>query len=410
MPDLEVSLATSMRSINKAEWDSLASSSGWPLVSWGYLALLEESGSIRSETGWHALHILVRRKGKLVAAAPFYIKTHSWGEYVFDFGLAKAAENAGVPWYPKLVGAIPATPCPAWRVLTAVDENPEELEAMVINASEKLARKMGLSGVHILWPDAHTADSLARARDCAEGTWTRWAHQAFLWTDSGYGDFPGFLNSLSKNMRRNIRRERESIRSRGIETRILRAEEAKRRPRLLESMADLYEAHNARFGPWAAKFLTREFFTKLPEYLAEGWAIGAAFEPVSADGSDAEKQPEMLALSFLFEGHDRLYGRFWGARRDVPNLHFELCYYLTIEYALERGIGSFDPGMGSPHKARRGFRPIDAPSFHNIFDARLAALTKRALREASAAELAEIEELNRELPYKRCPGPVSGRR
>jgi uncharacterized protein len=391
----EVAFAQAMAEIDRGEWDALAAQTGSPLLSWGFLALLEASGSMTAETGWQGAHLLVRKDRRLVAAAPFYVKDHSWGEFVFDFGFAEAAEGAGLAWYPKLVGAIPATPAPAWRVLCAEGEDEYELTALVLGAADTAAREAGLAGLHVLWPDARTVGLL---RDRAGGPggdprWAEWSHQVFLWSDSGYGDFAGYLDSFSKNMRRNVRRERESVAVAGVSTLMIRPEEARRYPGLLDAMADLYESHNAKFGPWAARFLTREFFTMLPDYMSEGWTIAAAFE---AGGRDP------VALAFFLEGRDRLYGRFWGARREIPGLHFELCYYLPIEYALARGIRSFDPGMGSPHKARRGFRSVDAPSFHRPFEPRLMALMDRVLPEANASELAEIEALNEELPFKKA--------
>jgi uncharacterized protein len=424
----ELSFASRFSEIDRAEWDELAAPTGTPLLSWGFLALLEASGSMTPETGWQGAHLLVRDGGRLVAAAPFYVKAHSWGEFVFDFGFAEAAESAGLAWYPKLVGVVPATPAPAWRVLCAPGEDEGALTELALEAAETAARSAGLAGVHVLWPEEGTAGILrglagrprastrrprggAGAGAAAKARWAEWSHQAFLWTDPGCGDFAGYLDSFSKNMRRNVRREREAVADAGISTRMIRAEEARARPGLLESMADLYESHNAKFGPWAAKFLTREFFTMLPDYLGEGWTIAAAFyggaaavPRGAADGavrSAAFEAAEPVALAFFLEGRDRLYGRFYGARDEVPGLHFELCYYLPIEYALARGIRSFDPGMGSPHKARRGFRSIDAPSFHKPFEPRLAALMERVLPEANASEREEIEALNEELPFKK---------
>jgi len=409
-----------MADIPREEWDALAAPYGNPLLLWGFLALLEASGSMTPQTGWTGAHALVRAGGDLVAAAPFYIKTHSWGEFVFDFQFAEVAQRVKTEWYPKLVGMVPATPAPAWRVLVRADlrgVSGEEgrLTLAVLEAAADAASEAGLAGLHILWPETQAAAILrgaaavpapARLRGSARGrgdgaSWAEWEHQAFLWSDEGYGDFEGYLDSFSKNMRRNVRRERQSVADSGVVTRMIGAEEAGARPGLLETMADLYESHNDKFGPWAAKFLERDFFLRLPEFLPRGWALSAAFERSSAGVAGAEGEP--VALAFLLEGQDRLYGRFWGARREVPGLHFELCYYLPIEYALSKGIGSFDPGMGSPHKARRGFHSILAPSFHRPFDSRLAGLMKRVLPDFNAEERAQVAALDEELPFKRSP-------
>jgi predicted N-acyltransferase len=175
-------------------------------------------------------------------------------------------------------------------------------------------------------------------------------------------------------------------------------------------MADYYERTNAKFGPWAAQFLPRAFFELAPRYLGPYARFSAAFYAngheagaAGAARSAGVAGEEPLALALLMEGGGRLWGRYWGAREDLPGLHFDICYYRPIAYAIERGLESFDPGMGGDHKARRGFKAVVAASLHRVFDRRLAALFGRALKEASAAEEAFAAELNRELPFKARP-------
>ncbi|HRY53467.1 MAG TPA: GNAT family N-acetyltransferase [Spirochaetia bacterium] len=392
---LALAIEPGMAGIGREEWDALLEPADRPLLSWGFLALLEESGSIVPEAGWTALHFLARRAGRLVAAAPFYARTGSWGDFVFDFEIAQAAEAAGAAYYPKLVGAVPATPAPAWRPLVAPGEDRPALEALLLSAAEQAARKAGFGALQLSWPDPDFAQRvLARTAGASPvgRRWRAWGHQAFLWRDSGYGDFAGYLAAFSKNMRRNVGRERAAVAAAGLETRILGPAEAG--PAVLARMADLYESHNDKFGPWAARFLTRDFFLRLPEFLDGGWALAAA--------SEGGGPP--LALAFLLEGPERLYGRHWGSGREIPGLHFELCYYKPLEYALERGIGSFDPGMGSPHKAARGFASLVVPSLHLAFDRRVDALLAAVLPEASAEAEREAALLNGMLPFKRGPG------
>lgn len=393
MSDLMPSFAASMREVDRAEWDALALPSSSPLLSWGFLSLLEESGSVSPDTGWTPAHLLLRRGGRLVAAAPFYLRGDSWGDFVFDFELAEAAESLRAPYYPKLVGMVPATPVPAWKVLVAEGEDEAALSALVLAAAEETARASGLAGLQLNWIDP-AFEPLVRG----SGRFFEWSHQGFLWRDGdaagrSYGDFPGYLAAFSKNMRRNVLREREGLAAAGIESRVLGAREAAATPGLLTRMADFYEATNDKFGPWAARFLSRDFFLRLPEFLPEGWLLSAGHERGAPLG-------EPLGLAFLLEGEERLYGRYWGAARPEPGLHFELCYYRPIEYALERGLSSFDPGMGSEHKARRGFRSVLSPSFHLAFDRRVAALLKRYLPLASEEAAAEAKALDRELPFK----------
>jgi predicted N-acyltransferase len=394
MAGYEATIVEGMGAVDRNEWDSLAKPYGNPFLSWGLLALLEDSSSICAETGWSPIHILLRKAGRLVAAAPFYIKSHSMGEFVFDMEFAHIAKQAGLPWYPKIVGMVPATPAPAWRVLTAEGEDTSLLALTVIRAAEDAARRAGLAGIHMLWPDEDTTDLLRKDAQ----RWVEWPHQAFMWKNRGFGDFDGWLATFSKNMRRNIGRERRGIAEAGFRTRMLGPGEVASTPGLLSRMADLYESHNDKFGPWAAKFLTRDFFLRLPEYLPSGWALAAGFDEAAAsDGSP-------VALAFLFEGRDRLYGRYYGVAEEIPGIHFDLCYYRPIEYAIEKRIGSFDPGMGSPHKARRGFESYLAPSFHRPFNSRFFRFMGEVMPEIAEAESAEVKALNLDLPFKHAQG------
>jgi predicted N-acyltransferase len=418
MADYELSIAQGMDRIDRTAWDSLLHEGDAPLLSHGLLSLLEESGSICPETGWTPAHFLLSEKSdngvegsgrKLVAAAPFYVKGDSWGEFVFDMELASIAERAGIAWFPKLVGMVPATPAPGWRVLMAPTAPGEErlpgeapvaaeadaapdLTRILLEGAEEAARQNGLAGIHVLWPHPSITGELRTLRSgkrTGSADFVEWSHQAFLWEDRGYGDFGGWLGSFSKNMRRNVLRERAALRAAGVESRIVGAEEATRDPKLLPLMSELYVSHNDKFGPWAARFLTEDFFLRLPEFLPGGWCLSVGYEG-----------GEPVAMAFLFEGKGRLYGRYYGARREIPFLHFELCYYRPLEYALDRGIPSFDPGMGSPHKARRGFASYSAPSFHRVFDPRMASFLAEAMPEVNRQEAEGIEALNGDLPYK----------
>ena len=388
--NIELEFVQGMAAIKREEWDALAAPYECPLLSWGFLALLEASGSICPETGWGPNHLLARRDGRLVAAAPFYLRSHSMGDFVFDFAFAQAAGELGIPYYPKLVGVVPATPSPVWRVLVAAGEDEEGLVALVIEAAAEAAKGAKLGGLHLLWVDPAAAPIVRNlVLPLAE-----WKHQTYLWTDPGFGDFSGYLGAFTKNMRRNVLRERSAVREAGIETRILEAGEVADRPSLLERMADFYEDTNGKFGPWGAKFLKREFFIRLPEFMGEGWILSAAF----AEGDESGLP---LGLAFLFRGRNRLWGRWWGSARFVDGLHFELCYYRPIEYALSRGIGSFDPGMGSEHKARRGFSSLLAPSFHYACDGRMRRLFEANLPHFNEEEAALARNLDADLPWKR---------
>ncbi len=381
----------------------LAKPLGNPLLSWGFLALLEDSGSVCPQRGWLPQHLELRRDGRLIAAAPFYIKAHSWGEFVFDQGFAQFAEGQGLPWYPKLVGMVPLSPCPAWRILCADAEDQNELEAIVLHAALERARELGLTGLHILWPqESWRPQSIAPAFSPKSGKvgaqagmpWRSWSHQSYLWENRAWTDYPAYLASLNANARRNILREGRGLAAAGVETRIVEADEAAGRPELLQVMADFYLDTNERFGPMSARFLEPDFFRRLPEYLASGWFLSAAFPK-------GQPLARPLGLALLFEGQDRLYGRYWGREKEEKGMHFELCYNLPIRRAIERGISSFDPGMGGDHKARRGFASALTDSFHIIFNPLLDDIFRRSVAQAAFEEGAWVESLNRELPWKK---------
>lgn len=386
---MEFVIRTSVKELEADSWNALNRASGdCPFLSWEFLALLEDSSAL-DEAGWRPLYAALYDGAGPVAAAPFYLCAGQEGQFTWDGGMEELARAYGLGWFPKLVGMVPFTPSPVWRVLTR-DAGPSptagapprgDAEALV-EAVEAFAREAGLSGLHLQWLDRGWA-TRAGAYGAA---WIAWRRQAYLWENRGYRDFPAYLSSLTKNMRRNVRREREGLRDLGLRTELVRAGDA---PSYWPLMGEYYARTNDKFGPWAARFLPARFFTLAPRYLASRALFSAAFAP------DAERP---VALALLFEGGSRLWGRYWGSAADVPGLHFQCCYYAPIEYAIGAGLSSFDPGMGGDHKARRGFRATMATSLHRVFDRRLARAFGRAVAEASAAEEAYAEELNRELP------------
>lgn len=361
-----------------------------PLLSWGYLALLEDSRSICPETGWNPAHLVARKNGKILAAAPMYVRTDSWGDYVFDFQFAEYAEKTGTRFYPRLVGTIPATPAAVWRILGA--EHDPSLARACLDAARATAIRSGLAGFNVLWTDPDYAPGvLAPDKKSVE-----WQHHYFRWENRGYRDIGDMLDSFSANMRRNVRRDREAVAGAGIETCMIHPKACP--PHYLELMAQYYDRTNDRFGIYAARFLNKKFFTMLPTYMESGWVLSAAFNKGDADPS---------ALAFLLESRQRLYGRFWGTRdmQDgaVPGLHFEVCFYTPMEYAIQQGIREFDPGMGSEHKARRGFTSFSCSSYHRPFDARMLALMAASLPAANRQTEQGIIELNKDLPFKKVP-------
>jgi len=371
-------------------------------MSRGFLSLLEDSGALE-QAGWTPAFALASRGNRLVACAPFYITATPTGQFTWDYGLEDVAAHYGTAWYPKLVGTVPFTPAPVWKVLA--DPAEPEATTFLLESMEETARSGGFSGLHLQWVDPVFASATALGEvassaapgsaaassvpELAQRSWIPWQRQVYRWENQGYADFSDFTSSFSKNMRRNVGRDRAAVAAAGIQTRVLAGNEVPLS--YWELMGKYYARTNDKFGPWAASFLPPAFFELAPGYIADQVRFSAAFR----QGKD---QP--LALALLFEGDEGLWGRYWGSESDEPGLHFDVCYYRPIEWAIERKLGFFDPGMGSHHKARRGFRALTVPGFHRVFDQRLAAVFRRAVREASKEEAAFADELNHDLPFK----------
>ena len=287
----------SIEEIGQQEWDALAGPLDTPILEWGWLQLLEASGSVCPRTGWTPRHLTLRSGGRLVAAAPLYVKTHSAGEFVYDYAWAEVAERLGLRYYPKLVGMSPATPALGYRFLVAPDQDEDEVTARLVAEIERYRAEQGLGGVSFLFADPAWADRLTRHGFLA------WRHQSFLWENEGFATFEDYLARFNTNQRRNIRRERRAVAEQGVRVLPVPGEEAP--ADWFPLMYRLYDRTNTQFGPWAARYLTRDFFLGLPR-----WRHRLLFMAAVRDG---ERQP--LAMSLLLRKGEGLLGRYWGASR-----------------------------------------------------------------------------------------------
>ena len=345
---LSLSFAPSMGHFDPRQWNALAKDAP-PFMRWEWLDLLETTGAVSPETGWQPAHCALYKSGRLAAAAPLYIKSHGQGEFVYDQLWAEAASRLGLPYYPKLVAASPFTPAAGYRFLTA--EGLPRLAAVraFLAAMDSLCQARGLTGLHILFTDDAFAARMEKL------TLTAWEHQGFIWTNQDYKSFQDFLTRFTAGGRKSIRRERERLRESGIRVEMVEGEDA---PESWFSLMYRYYADTSdKFGEWGCKFLPRGFFTGLADTFREHVVFSAGYLPGTADP---------VGLAVFIKGADTLYGRYWGAARDIPFLHFELCYYVPIEWAIARKIKYFDPGMGGEHKPRRGFDSRPVKSFHTF--------------------------------------------
>ncbi|MFP4643558.1 MAG: GNAT family N-acetyltransferase [Spirochaetales bacterium] len=378
----------SMRGIPADQWNRLAKPLATPLLEWEWLNVLEDSGSIAPQEGWHPHHITVWDADTLVAAAPLYIKTHSMGEFVFDFAWADVAHQIGARYYPKLVGMSPATPSDAFQIMTDPNRSDrEELFKTVVDATISFAQEQGLGGVAFNFIEPDLKPSFENRGFIA------WRHQSYEWINDGFSSFDDYLAGFTKNQRRNIRRERRSMEREGVDIRVLQGQELTHA--LFRRMSAYYELHNAQFGPWAAKFLNDQFFEQLGEVFRDRLAFVCAYHP--SFSTDRDKP---VAMAFLVVKGDLMLGRYWGAAEHIPDLHFNVCYYTPIEWAIEHGYRRFDPGMGSSHKVRRGFRAKSSYSMHRFLDERMYEIMVANIDRINSMENLHIGQLNAARPIK----------
>jgi hypothetical protein len=375
-----------MADVDPEDWNGLAEPRESPFLEWEWLWLMEASGSAVPRTGWTPRHLTVWRGRELIAAAPLYIKAHSEGEFVFDHAWADLAERLRVGYYPKLVGMSPFTPMIGYRFLTAAGFPQADLTAAMLAEIETLCRERGLSGASFLYADAGWAASLERAG------YSAWVHPSFAWINPGYAGFGDYLSGFNANQRRNIIRERRALDRRGI--RIDMVPGAEMPAGWLARMYAFYSRTNAKFGPWGCHYLTADFFARLKGRFSRRLVFAVA-RPEGGAG-------EPIGMSLLATKGDRLYGRYWGGQADVENLHFATCYYRPIEWAIERGIRRFDPGIGGGHKLRRGFRAVGNVSLHRFRDPLLRKVMERHIAEINRLTAEEIEAANREIPWRRA--------
>lgn len=361
---ITVRSARAVADVAAADWDRCAGSAN-PFVSHAFLTALEDSGSVTPEQGWAPTPLVAEHEGRVVGVAPAYLKGHSWGEYVFDQAWAQAWQRAGGRYYPKLLVAVPFSPVPGPRLLVAPDA-PPDTRAALVEGLTALARARRLSSVHALFlaePDRAAF---------AEAGWVLRAAFQFHWEDQGYGDFEGFLAAMTAHRRKDIRRERRLAAASGLRV------EALPGPAVSAStwgaVHRLYQAHADK--KWGNAYLGPDFFPLLGERLGERVLLLGAFD-----------RGELVAFALHLQGADTLYGRNWGAAREVPYLHFELCYYRAIDHALAHGLRRVEAGAQGEHKLQRGYLPVTTWSAHWLADRGFAA----AVADACARERAQVE-------------------
>jgi len=346
-----------------AAWDALCADTN-PFVSHAFLHALERSGCIRPDWGWQAHHLGLYENGRLRAAAPLYLKGNSHGEFVFDWSWASAWERAGGDYYPKLLNGVPYSPVPGPRLLAGNNEHTPDLQRALVEAMRSEADRLGLSSVHANFLQAGELAAFD------EG-WLARSDVQFHWHNHGYRHFPDFLAALSHKKRKNILHERKQVAASGL------AIEWRSGDTL--SRDEWQQVHALYTGTFDAKgnhaALTAAFFHELG-------ALGRTAQLALARAGES-----IVAMALFVRSDHVLYGRYWGASVDVPGLHFELCYYRGIDYAIANRLSRFEPGAQGEHKLARGFVPTRTHSRHYLQDPGFRAAVAVALaREAEAVD------------------------
>jgi len=370
----------SIAEISAREWNAVAGGD-YPFLRYEFLRGLEDTGCVTAKAGWQPCHALVRDKqGSVVAVLPLYLKSHSYGEYVFDWSWADAWQRNGLAYYPKLVSAIPFTPATGPRLCVSGNYTREHIWPIIAAAVKDMAKAKELSSWHVLFPEEIDTRMLEN-----EGMHQRTATQ-FHWFNQGFTSFEDFLSTFSSRKRKNLRRERKRVAEQGIALKTLIG------PEIGEEQWQLFHhfyQHTYAKRSGHGGYLSKEFFTHTAASMGEQVVMVLA-----------HLSGEAVAGALFFRSSDTLYGRYWGCLRDYDCLHFEACYYQGIEYCIANGLKKFDPGAQGEHKIQRGFRPVKTWSNHWIADPQFG----EAIADFTAQERTHIEQYMEQttamLPFK----------
>ena len=366
-----------MAEVPAADWDALGT--GDPFTTHRFLKALEDSGSVGQGTGWEPRHLLARQGGALVGAMPLYVKSHSQGEYIFDFNWADAYMRAGGAYYPKLQSAVPFTPATGPRLLAKTART----RAALIEGALQIAGQAGVSSFHI------TFCTKAEFELGGELGLMQRVTQQFHWVNDGYKSFDGFLNALSSRKRKNIRKERQSAQAFG--GRIITLTGDQIQPEHWDAFWRFYQDTGAR--KWGTPYLTRGFFDEAQAHLRDDILLVMA-----------ERNGRFVAGALNFIGENTLFGRYWGSTEHHPNLHFELCYYQAIDAAIARRLKRVEAGAQGEHKLARGYLPTPVYSLHWIRDKGFAEAIERFLAAEAEAVFEDIDALTEIGPFRREGG------
>jgi predicted N-acyltransferase len=377
MREYTIEVVDSLSGISPAEWDRLAGDN--PTLKHAWIQSMIDAGCTAAETGWLPQFVVLKRdedgKNILAGAVPLYMKGHSYGEYVFDWAWADAYHRAGLSYYPKLLAAVPFTPCTGSRLMARTEHD----EDLLLTALLEVVKQSDVSSLHVLFANAAQQQKLI-----ASGLMPRHAVQ-FHWQNDGYRSFDDFLSRMSHDKRKRIKQERKRVRDAGVVLRRLSGKE------LTAAHWDFFTGcYNATYrAHHSTPYLNRRFFGLISERMPENIMMVLA-----------EQAGEWVAASLNLVSGTTLYGRYWGAQRFISGLHFEACYYQTIEYCIEHRLKLLEGGAQGEHKLARGFIPVQCGSAQLIKDERFSSAVADFLRRESNGIERYVDELNEHQPFK----------
>jgi hypothetical protein len=377
---MQLTVVDSLERVAPAAWDALAGDAN-PFTCHAFLAALERNGCLGDAYGWWPHHLLVHEGERLVGACPLYLKNNSYGEFVFDWAWADAYQRNGLEYYPKLVCGVPYTPAAGPRLLVAPDADRAAVLDLLVAGAREVADRTGASSLHWLFTDEAVTGELV-ARDHLHRVGVQ-----FHWDNPGYRDFQDYLDALTAKRRKEVRRERRLAMDTGVEIEVLDGHQAD--DAVWETYHRFYRDTFDR--KWGIPTLSAGFFKEIGRTLADRVVLVMA-----------RHQGEYVAGAFNLAGTDTLYGRHWGAVRELPYVHFEVCYYRAIDHCIDRGLGRFEAGAQGEHKIARGFLPRATHSAHWIRHPGFREAIAKYL-ERERADMAEIiEDLGERSPYRRA--------
>jgi len=378
----KVEVKLSIKEISKEIWNELTNEINNPFYEWTWLKNLEISKSVSRETGWQPLYFVAYKNEEILGIAPLFLKNHSYGEFIFDQSFARLAQELNLNYYPKLIGMSPYSPINGYQFLYKKNEDKKEITNLLINHIESFAITNKILSCNFLYIDESWGNQLKSLG------YHKWINSSSEWRSNGEKTFDDFLCRFNSNQRKNIKKERKSIAKQDVKVEIFNEDDINQE--ILKKMHNFYEQHCSRWGVWGSKYLTSTFFEKIVDNKKNLLLFSAS----KNDSND------IFAMSMCVKNKNNLWGRYWGSQEDISNLHFELCYYQPIEWAIKNSIHFFDPGAGGKHKRRRGFFAKNTISLHKWFDKNMETIIYPWLNEVNKQTETEIEFENNSIPFK----------